>query len=105
MAVAPMHRIGARPERFALAASVRRVAGRFAVDDVRGDRQHALGVRRIPVGRMLADLLHEARDEVGGYLIHAVVVVAELRNVGIAFVLDSRRQARSRRESHGSFRT
>ena len=47
MAVAAVHRVGAGPERLALAAAVRRVAGRLAVDHVRRDRQHALGVRGV----------------------------------------------------------
>ena len=80
MAVAAVHRVGARTERLALAAAVRRVAGMLAVDHVRRDRQHALGMRRIAIGRMLADLLHEARDEVGRDAVHPIVVVAELRN-------------------------
>ena len=80
MAVAAVHRIGAGPERFPLAAAVGRVAGHFAVDDVRRDRQHALGVSGVAIGRMLADLLHEAGDEVRRDAVHPVVVVAELRN-------------------------
>ena len=60
MAVAPVHRVGARAERLALAAAVRRVAGRLAVDDVGGDGQHGLRVRGVAIGRVLADLRHEA---------------------------------------------
>src|SRR6476469_9237728 len=87
MAVPPMHRVRARPERFTFPASVGRIPGRFAVDDIRGDRQDALCMHRIPVGGMLADLSHETRDDVGGYLVNAVVIIAELRNSGIAFIL------------------
>src|SRR6516225_3083747 len=79
MAVATMHRIGARRERLALAAPVGRVAGRLAVHDVGRDRQHALGMGRATIGRMLADLAHEARDDLGGYGVDPIVVVAELR--------------------------
>ena len=88
MAVAPVHRVGARPERLALAPPVGRVSGRLAVHHVRRDGQHALGVDRVAIGRMLADLLHEARDEVGGDRVDPVVVVAELR-AGLSFTLDA----------------
>src|SRR5262245_60276191 len=87
MVVAAMHRVRSRPERFALPAAIVSVAGGLAVDDVRRDRQQALGVRRIPISRMLADLVHEARDEAGRDLVDPVIVVAELRNVGIALIL------------------
>ena len=33
---------------------------------------------RVPIGRMLADLLHEPRDEIRGNAVDAIVVVAEL---------------------------
>ena len=57
MAVAAVHRIGARGERLTLAAAVRRIARRFAVHHVRGDGEDALGMRCVAIGRMLADLL------------------------------------------------
>ena len=44
-------------------------------------------MRRIPVRRMLANFLHEARDKLGRYHINVIIVVTELRNVGVAFVL------------------
>ena len=87
MAVAPMHRVGAGTERLALAPSVRSISGGLAVDDIGRDRQHALSVRRVPVGRMLADLLHEAGHHAGGDLIDPIVVVAKLRRRLVAFVL------------------
>src|SRR4029077_15113015 len=87
MAVPPMHRVRARPEWFTFAASVGGIPGRFAVNDIRGDRQNALRVHRISVGRVLADLSHETRDDVGVYLVNAVVIIAELRNSGITFIL------------------
>src|SRR6516164_6843379 len=87
MAVAAMHRIRARAERLALPASVRRVARRLAVDDVRSDGQHALRMRRVPIGRVLADLLHEAGHDGRGDLIDTIVVVAELRRRLVALVL------------------
>src|SRR5215203_6213579 len=80
MAVTSMHWIGAGPERFALAATVRRVAGGLAVDDVGGNGQHALSVRGVAIGRMLADLLHEARHELRSDAVHPIVVVAKLGN-------------------------
>ena len=60
MAIAAMHRVGAWPERLALAPAVRRIAGRLAVDDIGRDRQHALRVNGVAIGRMLAELVHEA---------------------------------------------
>ena len=35
---------------------------------------------------MLADLLHEPRDEIGRNSVHPVIVIAELRHRGLAFV-------------------
>src|SRR3954452_2819093 len=87
MAVAAMHRVRARSERLALAPSIRRIAGRLAVDDVRGDGEHALRMRRVSVRGMFTNLLHEAGHETGGDLIDAVIVVAELRRWRISFVL------------------
>src|SRR3954469_20538241 len=80
MAVTSMHRIGAGPERLALAAAVRRVAGGLAVDDVGGNGQHALSVSGVAIGPMLADLLHEARHELRSDAVHPIVVVAKLGN-------------------------
>ena len=57
----------------------------LAIDHVRRDRQHALGMRRAAVGRVLADLLHELRDDVRRDAVDAVVVVAELRDGRAAF--------------------
>src|SRR4051794_2011041 len=87
MAVASMHGVGAGSERFTLPPSVGGVSGGFAVDDIGSDREHALGVRRVPVGRMFADLLHEACDEADGDLIDPVVIVAELGRRLVAFIL------------------
>ena len=92
MAVAPVHRVGARREWLALAAAVRRVAGRLAVDDVGGDGQHRLRVHRVAIGRVLADLGHEARDQVGGDVVHPAIGIAEFREVALDPVVD--RQAR-----------
>ena len=44
MAVAAVHRVCARRKRLAVPAAVGRVAGGFAVDDIRRDRQDRLGV-------------------------------------------------------------
>src|SRR4029079_7991640 len=71
----------------AFPAPVRRISGLLAVDDIRGDRQHALRMRRVPIGRMLSDHSPETRDDIGGDLVDAVIVIAELRGRGIAFVL------------------
>ena len=87
MAVPAVHRIGARPERLALAATVRGVSRSLAVHDIGGDGEHALRVRRVSIGRVLADLLHEAGDDAGRDLIDAIVVVAELRRRFVTFVL------------------
>ena len=72
MAVAAVHRIRAGCERLAFPPAVGRVAGHFAVDHVGGDRQHALGMRRAAIGRVLAELLHEARHEVRSDAVHEV---------------------------------
>src|SRR5215831_5669372 len=90
MAVAAMHRIGTRSERLTLPAPVRGVSGGLAVHNVGGNRQHALGVRRVAIGRMLADLPHEAGDDVRRDLIYAVIVVAELgcRFIPLVLVVD-----------------
>src|SRR5258708_39566114 len=90
MAVAAVHRVGAWPKRLALASSVRRVAGRLAIHDVRRDGEHALRMGRATVGRMLAQLLHEAGDELGGNGIDPVIIVAELRKrvIAVGLVVD-----------------
>ena len=86
MAVAAVHRIGARSEWLALATAVGGITGMLAIDDVRRDRQHALGMRRSAIGLVLADLLHELRDKVGSDAVDPVIVVAELRDRRAAFV-------------------
>ena len=86
MAVAAVHRVRARCEGFPLAPAVGRVAGRLAVDHVRRDRQHALRMRCAAIGRVLAELLHEARHEVRRDAVHPVVVIPELRDRRLAFI-------------------
>ena len=87
MAVPAVHRVGARPERFALAATVRGVSRGLSIHDVRRDREHALRVCRVSIGRVLAYLLHEAGDDAGRDLIDAIVVVAELGCRGVVDIL------------------
>src|SRR5262249_4927133 len=94
MAVAAMHGISAWPERLTLPAPVRRVTGGFAVDDVGGNREHALSVRRIPIGRVFAYFSHEAGDDVRRDLINAVIVVSELGRRFITLILIVDNQAR-----------
>ena len=81
MAVAPVHRVGARCERLAGLAAIRGVASVLAVDDIAGDGQNRLGVHRAAIGRVLADLLHEGGDEVGGDAVDAIIVVAVHREI------------------------
>src|SRR5271167_2132272 len=94
MAVPAMHWISTWSERLALPAPVRGVAGGLAVDDVGGNREHALSVRRVPIGRVFANFPHEAGDDVRRDLINAVIVVAELGRRFIALVLVVDDQAR-----------
>ena len=86
MAVAAVHRVRAGCEGLPPAPSVGRVPGRLAVDHVRGDCQHALRVRRAAVGRMLAELFHEARHEIPRDAVHPIVVVPELRDRRLALI-------------------
>ena len=88
MGVAPVHRIGARRERLALAPAVGRVAGVLAVDHVRGDGQHRLGVGGAAIGRVLADLGHEARDQVDGDVVDPRIGIAVLGEVALDLVVD-----------------
>ena len=88
MAVTTVHRIGARCEGLAGLAAVRRVAGVLAVDDVARDGQDRLRVNRVAVGRVLAELLHEDRDEVHRDAVDAIVVVAILWEIAGDFVID-----------------
>src|SRR6185369_14826044 len=85
--VAAVHRIGTWGERLALAAAVGRIAGRFPVNDIRGDRQDRLGVKRIPIGRVLTQLVHERADQPDSELVDAVIVVAELRERALGSVV------------------
>src|ERR1700730_2892362 len=79
VAVSPMHRICAWPERLALSAAIGSISRSPAVHHVRSDSEHALGVRRVAVGRVFSYFSHEACDDVRRNFIDAVVVVAELR--------------------------
>src|SRR4051794_7286340 len=67
MTVASVHRVGAGSKWLAFAASVRRVPGVLSVDNVRSDGQHALRMRRVAIGRMLANLVHESGDDIRCY--------------------------------------
>src|SRR6516164_11281185 len=70
MAVPAMHRISTRSERLALPAPVRGVTGGLAVDDIGSNREHALSVGRVPIGRVLTNFPHEAGDDVRRDLIN-----------------------------------
>ena len=80
MAVAAAHRVRARCERLPFPPAVGRGAGRLAIDHVRRDGQHALGMRGAAIGGVLAELLHEAGHEVCGDAVHPIIVVPELRD-------------------------
>ena len=81
--VAARHRVRARRERLALAAAVRRVAGLFAVHHVGGDGQDGQGVDCTAIQWVLFQRLIELLDLLAGDGVHAVVVVAELREVAL----------------------
>ncbi len=103
MIVATVHRIGARPERFAFPASVRGITRSLPVHHIGGDREHALGVCRVSIGWVLAYLLHEAGNQAGRDQIDAIVVVAELRCGFVTFVLKVDYQScRVARDTHFS---
>src|SRR5215472_18752167 len=91
MIVAAVHGVGSGRKRFAFASAVGRVSGCLAVNDVGGDGQHALGMRRIAIGRMFANFLHKLGDDVGSNTVDAVVIVAELRHgiFGLVFIVDN----------------
>ena len=85
--VAAVHRVGPRRERLPLAPAVRGVAGGLAVDDVRRDGEDRLGVHRVAVGRVLAELAHEGADDPGREVVDPVVVVAEHRELALGHVV------------------
>ena len=88
MAVAAVHRVGARGKRLALLAAVRRGAGRPAVDHVGGDGQDGGRGDGVAVGVVLAHVLHKPVHDAAGDVVHAVVVVAVLGEVALHLVID-----------------
>ena len=88
MRVAPVHGVRTRSERLALAAPIRGVPGVLPVNNVRGDGEDRLRVRRIPVGRELPDLLHEGFHQVHCDVVHPVIVIAELGEVALDQVVN-----------------
>src|SRR4030095_5313399 len=85
--VPAMHRIGSGRERFAVPPAIGRVTGALAVDHVRSDRQNRLGMEGVTISWILAQLVHESAYKPGGKVIHAVVVIAELRKSPFSFVV------------------
>src|SRR5215218_10525796 len=83
-----MHGIGARCKRLAGLAAIRRVPRVPPVDDVARDGQNRLRVDRTAIGRMLAELLHKRRYEVGRNAVDMIVVVAILREIACDLVTD-----------------
>ena len=66
-----------------MTAAVRRVAGLFAVHNVRGDGQDGHRVDRTAVQRELRQRLIELLDLLTRDLIYAVIVIAELREIAL----------------------
>src|SRR3954470_10318960 len=87
MAIATVHRVCSRPERFAFAASVRGITRRLAVHHIGGDGEDALRVCRVSIGWVLAYLLHKSGNDAGRDLIYTIIVIAELRCGFVTFVL------------------
>src|SRR4030095_2538275 len=85
--VPAMHRIGSGRERFAVPPAIGRVTGALAVDHVRRDRQNRLGMEGVSISWILAQLVHESAYHPGGKVIHAVVVISELRKLSFSFVV------------------
>ena len=77
MIVPTVHRVGTRGEGLALPPAIRRIAGMLAVDDIRRDGENGLGMYRIAIGRVLADLGHEARHQIRGDVVHQCIGIAE----------------------------
>src|SRR5580765_5286858 len=87
MAIATVHGIGARSERFTALAAVRRVPGVLAIYDVRCDGQHRLRMHRLAIRRVFAKLRHERTYDPRCQVVDAIVIVAELRELSFDFVV------------------
>ena len=87
VAVAAVHRVCARRERLAATASVRRVAGRLAVHDVRGDRQDRLRVDGVAIRRVLSQLAHERAHQPDGELIHRLSLLPKQRELALGLIV------------------
>ena len=85
MAIASVHWVGAGSKGLTLPASVGGVSRGLAVHHIGRDREYALRVCRVSVGRVFAYLFHEAGDEARCYLIDPVIIVAEL---GCRYITD-----------------
>ena len=87
MLVPAMHRVRARSERLPASPAVRRVAGVLAVHDVRSDGEDRLRVDGAAIGRVFPQLVHERADQPRRELVHAIVVVAELRKLAFGLIV------------------
>ena len=87
MAIAPVHGVGAGRKWLSLAAPVRCVAGRFAVDHIGRDCEHRLGVQCVAIGREFAQLVHEGADQPRGEIVDPIVVVAEQRELALGLIV------------------
>jgi hypothetical protein len=65
------------------------MAGVLSVNDVRRDGEHRLRVNGVAIGRMLAELAHEHRNDRRSELIHAIIVITEHRELAFGFIIDN----------------
>lgn len=71
----------------ALLTTVRGSTGGLSVDHIGGNGQNRGGGNAVPVGVVLADLLHELVDYVAGNVIDPIIIVAELGEVALDLVI------------------
>src|ERR1700761_1843497 len=88
MLVAPMHRVGARSERFPATPSIRSIARTLAIHHVRCNGQDRLSVNSVPVGGILSQFAHEGADCPGSKLVNPIVVIAENWKIAFNLVVD-----------------
>ncbi|ABU77688.1 hypothetical protein ESA_02442 [Cronobacter sakazakii ATCC BAA-894] len=87
--VTAVHRVSTWAERCASAAAIRGVTGFLTINHVRGNGQHGLGRDCVAVGFQFLNFLHETFNQVNRQVIHASVVVTELRVFAFDFEVDS----------------
>ena len=86
--VTAVHRVRTRTKRSACTAAVRSITGFLTVNNVGSNGQYRLSRSGVAVSFVGGHFFHEAFHQVAGDVVHAVVVVTELRIFAFDFKVD-----------------